>query len=160
MPVLGDSGSASLVFGVGALLAYLAMLWIALAFYVLRDARRRSASMVFVGFAALLGFIPPFLGALVYLVIRPPRTLEEERTLALEELALAEPIPTGPEVRPCPSCGRDIDADFVICPYCRTQFSRCCVKCDRVLRLGWGVCPYCATDVGAQTLKQSSRSSA
>jgi RNA polymerase subunit RPABC4/transcription elongation factor Spt4 len=51
--------------------------------------------------------------------------------------------------RPCPTCGREIELDFVICPYCRTQFARRCRACQRWLRLGWRVCPYCAEEVSA-----------
>jgi RNA polymerase subunit RPABC4/transcription elongation factor Spt4 len=152
--VIGDTAGA-VVLGVAGLTIYLAMLWIGLAYYVLRDARRRSNSPSFIWLAGLLGFLPPFLGPLVYLVVRPPRTIEEERTLALEEQALTDPLDDMHVVRACPSCGRDIDVDFVVCPYCRTQFSRRCVNCDRILRLGWPVCPYCATEVGTQPIARS-----
>lgn len=154
--MLADT-STLLILGVAAVVAYVAVLWVALAYFVFRDARRRSTSVIFQSFAALLGFIPPFLGALIYLVVRPPRTLDEERALALEEQTLLEsevqPLP----VRPCPSCGRDIDAEFIVCPHCRTQFARRCGSCDRVLRLGWPVCPYCAEEVGSAPLGRVSR---
>ena len=140
-----------------AVTIYLIVLWLALAFYVARDARRRSPSWFFTAFAAMLGLLPPFLGPLIYLVIRPPMTLEEERALALEEQALLEPEPDGAGPRPCPTCGRDIEPDFIICPYCRTQFARRCSACDRPLRLGWSVCPYCATDVGSHSLTRAGR---
>jgi RNA polymerase subunit RPABC4/transcription elongation factor Spt4 len=156
-PVIGDSAGA-LVLGVAGLILYLALLWVALAFFVLRDAKRRSNTPSFVWLAGFLGFVPPFLGPLVYLVIRPPRTIEEERTLALEEQALIDPMEELHVARACPSCGRDIDVDFVVCPYCRTQFSRRCAKCDRILRLGWPVCPYCATEVGTQPIARSKES--
>ena len=145
----------TLVLAVGAVALYLAIMWVALAFYVQRDAKRRSTSRGLVWLAAFLGFVPPFLGALVYLVIRPPHTIEEERSMALEEQVLLDPIDDSRTPRACPSCGREIDQDFVLCPYCRTQFSRRCAHCDRILRLGWGVCPYCATDVGVQPLRRA-----
>lgn len=151
-----DSGTL-ITLGVLALIVYLAVLWIALAFWVVRDARRRSPTLGFVAFAVLIGFIPPFLGPLIYMVIRPPRTIEEERQLALEEQALLEPLNDETTSRPCPSCGREIEQDFVLCPYCRTQFARRCEHCQKVLRLGWEVCPYCATEVGVQALNRRKR---
>ena len=137
--------------------AYVVILWVATAYFVLRDARRRSSSIVFALFALVLGFIPPFLGPLVYLVVRPPRTIDEERALALEEQTLLDIDRDPVATRPCPSCGRDIEADFVVCPYCRTQFARRCQSCDRILRLGWSVCPYCAEEVGSTPLNRATR---
>jgi RNA polymerase subunit RPABC4/transcription elongation factor Spt4 len=154
--VLADSLSL-LALGVVALAGYVAVLWVATAFFVWRDARRRSASTTFQLLALLLGFVPPFLGPLVYLVIRPPSTLDEERALSLEEQSLLELDNDALAMRPCPSCGKEIEADFIVCPYCRTQFARRCNACDRVLRLGWGVCPYCAEEVGHAPLGRVTR---
>ncbi|HYA00798.1 MAG TPA: zinc ribbon domain-containing protein [Candidatus Binatia bacterium] len=154
--MLAAFSSQTLIYlGVVLLILYFALLAVGVAYNVVRDARRRSPSILFAIFAFLLAFIPPFLGALIYLVIRPPRTLDEERSLALEEQLLHEPAASGPEIRPCPTCGRDIEEDFVICPYCRTQFARRCGVCERTLRLGWPVCPYCASEVGVQSLPQA-----
>ncbi|MGP8161528.1 MAG: zinc ribbon domain-containing protein [Candidatus Dormibacteria bacterium] len=155
MTLLADTGSTLLYLGIALIALYVALLLVALAYNVVRDARRRSASILFAIFAFLLAFIPPFLGALIYLVIRPPRTLDEERAATLEQQILAEPATGGPETRPCPTCGRDIEEEFVICPYCRTQFARRCAVCERRLRLGWPVCPYCAGEVGVHTLPQA-----
>lgn len=132
--------------------AYLGVLWIALAFWVVRDSRLRSDSILFAALAALLALGLPYLGTLIYLVIRPPQTLDEERALDLEAQALIEPPPAPSTERPCPTCGREIEKDFVVCPYCRTQFARRCRGCGKWLRLGWRLCPYCAEEVGLQSL--------
>jgi len=154
--MIGDT-SALLVVGLAAVIIYIAVLWLALGFFVVRDARHRSHSESFTVIAVLLGFLPPFLGALIYFVLRPPRTLEEERVREIEEQALLEPAYDTVLLRPCPTCGRDIEQEFIICPYCRTQFARRCASCDRSLRLGWSVCPYCAADVGTHALSRASR---
>ncbi len=158
MTVLADSVSI-VSLGIVAVAAYIVLLWVALAFYVMRDARRRSISIGFQAFALILGFVPPFMGALVYLMVRPPRTLDEERSLVLEEHALLDHDDDDNQPRPCPSCGRDIETEFVICPYCRTQFARRCSGCGHSLRLGWSVCPYCADEVGVHALSRSTRQS-
>ena len=155
--MLADSVSPVII-GVVALVGYVAVLWVATAYFVWRDARRRSESPTFHLLSLLLGFLPPFLGALVYLVIRPPRTLDEERAFALEEQSLRELDADPVAMRPCPSCGKAIEAEFIVCPYCRTQFARRCHGCDRVLRLGWAVCPYCAEEVGHAPLGRVTRS--
>ncbi len=101
--------------------AYLVVLWLALAFYVVRDARRRTTSPGFTLFAMLLGFVPPFLGALIYFMVRPPLTMEQVRSLAIEEQVLLEPPVEGIPTRPCPTCGREIEQEFILCPYCRNS---------------------------------------
>jgi hypothetical protein len=154
--VIADTAGV-LVLGLVVVIVYVVVLWLALAFYVYRDSRQRSNSPSFVLLSTLVGIVPPFLGPLIYFVIRPPHTLEEERSLALEEQALLEPPLDGVITRPCPTCGREIEKEFIVCPYCRTQFARRCTSCDRSLRLGWSVCPYCATEVGAHALTRSGR---
>ncbi|HET9052085.1 MAG TPA: zinc ribbon domain-containing protein [Candidatus Dormibacteraeota bacterium] len=134
-----------------AVIGYFAVLWIALAYWVVRDSRLRTESAGFTVFSAFLVLGLPYLGTLIYLVVRPPHTLDEERALELEAAALVEPPVIATE-RPCPTCGREIEKDFVMCPYCRTQFARRCRSCGRWLRLGWRLCPYCAEDVGLQSL--------
>jgi RNA polymerase subunit RPABC4/transcription elongation factor Spt4 len=153
-----DTGNGPLLIGIVAAIVYLTVMYVAVAFWVVRDARRRSESWLFALFAGLLGLGLPFFGVLLYLIIRPPRTLDEERALQLEEQALAEEeITETPTVRPCPKCGREIEQDFVICPYCRTQFARRCGSCGKWLRLGWHVCPYCAEEVGLPSFGRSGR---
>ena len=128
-----------------AIVLYIGVLWLALAFSVIRDARRRAMSQALLLVSLVLAFVPPFMGALVYFVLRPPHTIDEERALELElyDTSVDGVSPN----RPCPHCGREIERQFIICPYCRTQFARRCANCDKALRLGWSICPYCATEV-------------
>src|ERR1035441_9096381 len=130
MRLLAISSGSLIVLGVVVAIAYVAVLAIAVAFNVVRDARRRSHSWIFAIFAFLLAFLPPFLGAIIYMVIRPPRPLDEERAMAAEAQILAAPPVVEKGGRPCPTCGRDIEEDFVMCPYRRTRFARRCTACE------------------------------
>jgi RNA polymerase subunit RPABC4/transcription elongation factor Spt4 len=153
MRLLATINSGTLILaGVIIAVAYVGVLAIAVAFNVVRDARRRSHSWLFAIFAFLLAFLPPFLGAIIYVVIRPPRPLDEEQALAAEAQSFAPPPVDDHGARPCPTCGRDIEEDFVLCPYCRTQFARRCAACEHTLRLGWPVCPFCGAEVGGRSL--------
>jgi len=49
--------------------------------------------------------------------------------------------------RPCPSCGRPVQEDFVLCPYCGTQLKRSCPSCRRAVEVEWNVCSYCGADL-------------
>ena len=62
--------------------------WLAIAYWVYKDARRRIEDPWLVAMATLLGLVPPFLGALVYMLFRPPEYMEDirERDLEIREL--------------------------------------------------------------------------
>ena len=61
----------------------LAVFWLGLAYWVYRDARRRSRDRLLVGAATLLGLVP-VVGPLVYLLFRPPETLDEAKARRVE----------------------------------------------------------------------------
>lgn len=72
------------------LIIFLIALDIALIFWVLNDARRRLTDPVLTGSAVLAAVIFPFAGALVYMIVRPPETLEDayERDLDIRAAEL------------------------------------------------------------------------
>ncbi|MEM3408539.1 MAG: zinc-ribbon domain-containing protein [Nitrososphaeria archaeon] len=46
----------------------------------------------------------------------------------------------------CPNCGKPIQVNFTICPYCGyslTKKSKKCPSCGNELELDWKICPYC-----------------
>jgi RNA polymerase subunit RPABC4/transcription elongation factor Spt4 len=124
--------------------AFLAALWLSLVFWTARDIRARSqdrlARLLAPIVAALLG--PP--GLVVYLILRPARTLEEAYQHTLEEEALLAEV----EERPvCPACGGRTQSDWQICAHCHTRLRKPCSACTRLLELPWQLCPYCGTPV-------------
>ena len=70
--------------------AFVVVFWLGVAFWVFKDARRRIRSPLLVALATLLGLFPPFLGALVYMLFRPPEYLEDRRERELEMRAMEE----------------------------------------------------------------------
>ncbi|MHB8507908.1 MAG: zinc ribbon domain-containing protein [Candidatus Dormibacteria bacterium] len=136
---------------------YAVFLYLAIAYWALKDARYRSQSVAFHLFALGLNMLVPLLGLLIYLLVRPSTTLADERALALEEEALTGPVEEN-LVRPCPSCGREIERDYVLCPYCHTRFARRCPTCRNAVRLGWALCPFCATTLDHGAIHAASES--
>jgi RNA polymerase subunit RPABC4/transcription elongation factor Spt4 len=126
--------------GFGA--AFLSALWLSLIIWTYRDIRRRArdplARILAVLVVAVL-FLP---GVLVYLILRPQRTLEEEFQQTLEEEALLQSIEDNTV---CPGCGRRIREDWVACPSCHTRLKKPCHQCGRLMELPWNLCPYCGT---------------
>ena len=99
-------------------LALAVVFWLALAFWVNKDARRRVDDPLLVGVATLLGLVPPYAGPLVYLLFRPAEPLEEARVREVELRALEEHLGRG---RPaCPVCSVPVEPDFLACPVCAT----------------------------------------
>ena len=69
---------------------FVVLLWIALVYWTYRDAQRRIESPSFVALSVALSVVIPFLGSIIYLIIRPPEYLDEARERELELLALEQ----------------------------------------------------------------------
>ncbi|HLL87581.1 MAG TPA: hypothetical protein VK387_09765, partial [Thermoleophilaceae bacterium] len=77
-----ENDTLSLV--VGLLLLFLGALWLALAYYTYMDASRRVADPMLVGTATVAALIFPFIGTIVYMIVRPPEYLEDAHERELE----------------------------------------------------------------------------
>jgi len=126
--------------GFGA--AFLAALWISLVIWTYRDIRTRTRDSMVQTLATLLVAVLNLPGVLVYLILRPPRTLEEEYQRTLEEEALLQALEDLPL---CPGCERRVKDDWQVCPNCHTKLKKTCENCDRLMELPWNICPYCGT---------------
>jgi hypothetical protein len=127
-------------------IAALVALWLGLAFRTHRDAKRRIDDGWLVGLATLLGLVP-IAGPLLYLLFRPPETLEEAHARSIEIRAIEERLG---RVEPrCPICRTAVEASYLVCPVCTTTLKEPCVECKSPLDPLWQACPYCATPVGA-----------
>lgn len=131
-------------FAVGFSAAFLAALWLSLIFWTNRDIRKRSRDRVLRIIAVVVVTVFFLPGFLIYLVLRPGYTLEEEYQRALEEEALLQAI-EGAAL--CPGCERHLQPDWIVCPGCGTVLKKTCESCGRLIELPWNICPYCATAV-------------
>jgi RNA polymerase subunit RPABC4/transcription elongation factor Spt4 len=134
---------ANIIMGLGAWgAAFGVALWLSLILWTYRDMRSRSrdksAQILAIIVVALL-FLP---GVLVYLILRPAHTLEEEYQHTLEEEALLQSIE---DVPVCPGCGRKTQPAWMVCPSCHTRLKKACHNCRKLMELSWNLCPYCGT---------------
>ena len=60
-------------------LFFLVVFWLASAYWVYKDARRRIEDPWLLAMAVALGIFPPFVGPLLYMFFRPPEYLEDVR---------------------------------------------------------------------------------
>ena len=127
------------------LLFLVVVFWLAVAFWVFKDARRRIEDRWLVAVATLLGLVPPFIGALIYMLFRPPEYLEDVRERELEIKAIEESL----ELRDlrCPVCRAEVEPNFLVCPVCTTKLKQACENCKAPLEPLWQVCPYCETPI-------------
>lgn len=122
--------------------AFLAALWVGLSIWTYRDIRSRARDRLVHILATLLVAVLNLPGILVYLILRPPRTLEQEYQQTLEEEALLQSIE---ERSICPGCERHVDEDWMICPTCQTKLRKSCHECGKLMEIAWNICPYCGT---------------
>lgn len=124
--------------------AFLVALWVSLVVWTYRDIRGRARDPLVQILSALLVAVLNIPGVLVYLILRPPRTLEEDYQHTLEEETLLQALE---DQSLCPGCERRVREDWQVCPNCQTRLRKPCPHCGRLLELPWNLCPYCGTAV-------------
>jgi uncharacterized Zn finger protein (UPF0148 family) len=143
LALFGLDGGVGLV--VNLLILFLIVVYLALIYWTYLDARRRIEDPVLIA-CATLASVFPYLGTIVYTILRPPEFLEdrEERELELRaaELELRQRIENS-----CPHCEYPIERNYLRCPNCERRLRNPCRKCNKPLDPKWGICPYCETEV-------------
>jgi hypothetical protein len=138
-----DGGALGLI--INLLVLFLVVVYLALIYWTYLDARRRLEDPVLIA-CATAASVFPFIGTVVYTIVRPPEFLEdrEERELELRaaELRLRQLIEQS-----CPYCEYPIAANYLRCPNCERRLRNPCRKCGKPLDPKWGVCPFCETEV-------------
>jgi predicted amidophosphoribosyltransferase len=127
------------------LILVLVVVWLALVYYTFADARRRIADPMLV-FCATAAALFPFVGTVVYMIVRPPEYLDDVRERELEmQAAEARLHESGYLV--CPHCEQHVEKEFLRCPNCMRKLKDPCANCGRPLDPQWPICPYCEAEV-------------
>src|SRR5213083_3014910 len=132
---------------VNLLILFLVVVWLALIYWTYADARRRIADQMLVGCASLASLFP-YVGTIVYMIVRPPEYLDDVRERELE-IAAASARLQQVEQLACPYCDFEIEKTFLRCPSCLRRLKEPCGTCGRPLDPRWKICPYCEAEVGA-----------
>ena len=131
---------------VSLLVLFLAVLWLALVYWTYADARRRLEDPMLIGCATAAALFP-FIGTVVYMIVRPPEYLEDRHERELE-IAAAEARLAQVERLICPYCEFEVEKTFLRCPSCLRRLKEPCATCGRPLDPRWKICPYCEAEVG------------
>ena len=147
MPPLAYFGieSSGLSLAVDLVILFVAVTYFSLIYWTYADARRRIHDPMLIGCATAASFFP-FVGTVVYMILRPPEYLEDVRERELEMQA-AEARLSQLDQSLCPHCSYRVERDFVRCPSCLRKLKERCVNCSRPLDQAWTICPYCEADV-------------
>jgi hypothetical protein len=130
---------------VNLVILFLVVVWIALIAWTYLDARRRIKDPVLVA-CATGASVFPFVGTVIYTILRPPEFLEDQRERDLEMRA-AELRVRQLEEQSCQNCGFPIERNFLRCPNCRNRVKDPCYSCGQPIDPRWEVCPYCEAAV-------------
>ncbi|HEV3035357.1 MAG TPA: zinc ribbon domain-containing protein [Solirubrobacteraceae bacterium] len=137
--------SSGLSLAVDLLILFVAVLYLSLIYWTYADARRRIVDPMLVACATAASLFP-FVGTIIYLVLRPPEYLEDVRERELETQAAQARLHQLDETL-CPHCSYRIEPDFIRCPSCLRKLKERCTSCSRPLDRAWTICPYCEADV-------------
>jgi Double zinc ribbon len=136
-------------------LLVIGVLYLALIFWTFADARRRIDDPLLVACATLCSFFP-FVGTIVYLIVRPPEFLDDVRLRELEMTA-AEARLASLDYSLCPHCDYEIQSDYLRCPSCMRKLKERCYSCSKPIDPAWRICPFCEAETTAPTPSSTRR---
>jgi hypothetical protein len=138
-----DSDELNLV--VNLLILFLVVVWFALIAWTYFDAKRRISDPVLVASATAASLFP-FVGTIVYSILRPPEFLEDKRERELE-IRASEMRLRQLEDQACPNCEHPVERSYLRCPNCKARIHDPCEACGKPIDPRWSLCPYCETPV-------------
>jgi len=128
---------------INLLILFLVVVYLALIAYTYLDARRRLEDPVLVGCATVASLFP-FLGVIIYSILRPPEFVEDRRERELEIRASGLRV-RQLEENSCPNCEHPVERTYLRCPNCRARIKDPCESCGKPVDPRWSLCPYCET---------------
>src|ERR1041385_9015253 len=140
---------------VNVLLLVLVVVWFALIFWTFADARRRIDDPMLVACATAASLFP-FVGTIVYLIVRPPEFVDDVRLRELEMTA-AEARLAQLDYQLCPHCDYEIRSACLRCPSCARRLRERCSGCGRRVARAGKLSPCCEAERQPEPPPQATR---
>ena len=147
MPLVGLFGISNdgLNLAVNLLVVLLVVVYLALIVWTFLDARRRIEDSWLVACATAAALFP-FVGAMIYSILRPPEFIEDRKERELEIRASELRLKQLGE-QSCPNCEYPVERNYLRCPNCETRLKDPCPSCSKPVDPRWAMCPFCETQV-------------
>ena len=157
MPLLGLFGISNdgLNLAVNLLVVLLVIVYLALIVWTFLDARRRIEDSWLVACATAASLFP-FVGAMVYSILRPPEFIEDRKERELEIRAAELRVKQLGE-QSCPNCEFPVERSYLRCPNCETRLKDPCPSCGKPVDPRWAMCPYCETQMRSRRAPEGQR---
>jgi Double zinc ribbon len=139
-------------------LLLLIVVWLALIVYTYLDARRRISDPFLVACATIASFFP-YVGTMVYAIVRPPEFIEDAHERELE-IKAAELRVRQLREQTCPNCEYPVEKNYLRCPNCQRRLKDPCPTCGEPVDPRWGLCPYCETALSGERERRPRRRAA
>lgn len=132
------------------IIIYIFIIWVAIIIWVTRDIINRTNNILIQVFSILIVLIWTPLWIIIYLLIRPSKTLfekyYEESNLIEDDLQDYDLKKIKENIKTCPYCDYEIKDEYKFCPNCRNILKKKCIYCGRELKPEWIFCPNCWKD--------------
>jgi len=132
------SSSTTYIIAIG----YFLLIWIASMVWVARDIIHRTHKTTLQLLSLALNLIP-ILGLIIYLIIRPEKTLLEKYHDELERRMFGE------RGLYCSECGFLEHKDAEFCSDCGASLYNSCNECNKKIRKGGMFCEFCGNSVSS-----------
>jgi hypothetical protein len=141
---------------VNLLVLSLVVVYFALVAWTFFDARRRMSDPVLVASSVGASFVFPFIGTVIYSILRPPEFLEDAHEREVEIRAAELRVKHLTE-QSCPKCDYPVEKAYLRCPNCRARLKDPCKECGQAVDPRWALCPYCETPISKPERRVASR---
>ena len=123
-----------------------AVIYLSLVYWTYADARRRIVDPMLIGCATAASLFP-FVGTLVYMILRPPEYLEDVQRARTGDPGRRSAPARARARRSARTATTPSSGTSSAVPRCLRKLKERCVSCAKPLDRAWTICPYCETEV-------------